>query len=125
MIRHQTLNYLRDGAGLTAVVVTTALLAGCYSPPPRVVRTTTVVEDSAGGRTAYVTVAPPAPRVEAVPVAPGPQYSWDPGRWAWNGASYEWVAGHYVARPRAEAQWIAGHWANGPNGWVWEEGRWG
>ncbi len=79
MISHRNRKFLRDGAKLTAVVISSAILAGCYSPPPRVVRTTTMVEDSAGGTTAYVTIAPPAPRTEIVPAAPGAQYVWDPG----------------------------------------------
>jgi hypothetical protein len=125
MPSHDNSSLIRKGAGITAVVVGSVVLAGCYAPRPAMVRTTTVVEDPVRGTTAYVTIAPPASRTEIVPAAPGPQYVWDPGRWAWNGASYEWVAGQYVARPRAEAVWVAGHWANGPNGWIWEEGRWG
>lgn len=123
MSRHEDRKLARNGVALTAVVVASALLAGCYAPRPHVVRTT-VVEEPGGGM-AVVTVAPPPPRMEIVPAAPGRQFVWDPGHWRWNGASYVWIAGHYVARPRTEAVWIAGHWTTRGGGWVWEEGHWG
>jgi hypothetical protein len=42
--------------------------------------------------------APPAPLVEAVPLAPGPDYEWVPGYWIWGNRGWVWVYGtweHY------------------------------
>jgi hypothetical protein len=35
----------------------------------------------------------PAPLVEVVPLAPGPDYSWEQGYWSWNGGRWIWVYG--------------------------------
>lgn len=120
MLNYQDKKALRRGVGLTAILTASVILAGCYAGPPRV-RTAAVVEEPSG---AIVTLAPPEPRVEAVPVAPGPRYVWTTGHWAWNGAAYVWVAGQYVERPRSEAMWVAGHWASRNGGWVWIDGHW-
>lgn len=37
--------------------------------------------------------ASPAPLVEAVPVAPGPDYQWMPGYWVWGNGGWVWVYG--------------------------------
>jgi hypothetical protein len=74
-----------------------------------------------------VTIAPPAPRVEVIPVAPGPAdvWVWRPGHWRWNGADYVWQRGHYARRIRAGADWIPGHWDATPSGhYVWVGGHW-
>jgi WXXGXW repeat (2 copies) len=72
--------------------------------------------------------APPPPRVELAPPAPGGRAEavfWVPGRWHWDGREWVWRAGHYEERPFRRAEWVAGHWAERPNGsWVWVEGRW-
>ena len=49
-----------------------------------------------------------------------------PGRWQWVPArqSYTWVQRVYAYRPYAPVAWVPGHWHQGPNGWVWVEGRW-
>ncbi len=71
-----------------------------------------------------VRIGPPAPIVERVPVAPGPNYYWRPGWWRWNGTAYAWAPGAYVVRPFAGARWVAGHWVHRPRGWVWRPGHW-
>src|SRR5258708_19931482 len=43
----------------------------------------------------YVTVDPPARRVERYEMRPG--QVWVPGVWMWNNGKHEWRAGHYVA----------------------------
>jgi hypothetical protein len=74
----------------------------------------------------------PAPQVEVVPVAPGPDYNWVPGHWAWRGG-WVWIPGHHVRlhvpampaevvevvppRPGPEHYWVRGH-------HVWEGERW-
>jgi hypothetical protein len=72
-----------------------------------------------------VAQAPPVPQVEAVPVAPGPDYFWMPGYWSVGvGGGWVWVGGHYVVRPRPYAVWVAGHWARRGHGYMWIGGYW-
>jgi len=69
---------------------------------------------------------PPAPIVETIPVAPGPEYVWHPGHYRWvpSEGVHVWVPGHYVVAPHPGAVWIAPRWVQGPNGYVFYEGRW-
>jgi hypothetical protein len=103
---------------LALAILSTAIaatgLAGC------------VVEPQRGVVEVVAPQAPPPPRVEIVPAAPRPPefVVWEPGHWHWNGREFVWVAGHYVERPRREAEWIQGGWQErGPN-WVWVGGHW-
>lgn len=68
--------------------------------------------------------APPPPRVEMVPQPPAPVDVWTPGHWAWNGATWEWVPGQYIARPAPQASWVPGHWEPQAGGYVWVDGHW-
>ena len=77
------------------------------APPP------TVVEQT-----------PPPPQVEVVPVAPGPDYYWVPGYWAWRGRVWVWVRGCWASRPYTGAVWISGVWVRHGHGWVWVGGHW-
>ena len=76
------------------------------------------------GQTA--SVAPPPPRVEVVPPAPGPaeRVVWVPGHWAWDGREYAWETGHYEERPGARAAYEPGHWEQSARGWTWVPGYW-
>jgi len=128
--------------GLSTLAMAGVLLAACGSPPPP--------ESVASGPSQYVALTPPPaptttttttittynsdriaptarppPRAEMVPPSPGPQMVWEPGYWSFNGATWDWVPGHYAARPQPTAQWIPGHWAQQPSGtWIWIAGRW-
>jgi hypothetical protein len=73
----------------------------------------------------YVRVGPPAPIVETVGVAPGPNYYWTGGYWRWNGYRYAWAPGRYAYRPYAGAYWRPGLWAHAPGGWYYRRGYWG
>ena len=64
----------------------------------------------------------PPPRVEVVPVAPGPRYMWEPGHWHWIRGQYAWIVGHYVVRGPGE--YIPGHWAVRAGAWVWLPAHW-
>ena len=70
-----------------------------------------------------VTVAPPAPRVEAQPVAPWGGAVWQPGHWRWTGRSWTWRPGRWVRQRRgyayAEPRWVeqGGVWVYHPGGW--------
>jgi len=103
--------------------------------PRKIVRALTLLVVLAGGIAAapapaaagtriYVRVAPPAPVVERVVVAPRPGYVWTPGYYRWNGRAYVWVSGRYVVPPRPRAVWVAGHWAHDRRGWFWVAGTW-
>lgn len=74
---------------------------------------------------AVVAEAPPAPQMEVVPVAPGPDYVWIPGYWSVGiGGGWIWVGGHYAYPPRPHAVWMGGHWGRRGHGYVWIGGRW-
>jgi hypothetical protein len=66
---------------------------------------------------------PPAPQVEVVPVAPGPDYVWAPGYWSWNGG-WIWVGGAWTLRPRPYAVWVGPRWVHYGRGYRWERGHW-
>ena len=55
--------------------------------------------------------------------APGPDYVWIGGEWAWNGR-WIWVAGHWGYPPAPRAVWVRGYWYHGPNGWCRAAGHW-
>jgi hypothetical protein len=107
------------------------VLAGCASlaEPPSAYATpapTVVMQSPAPTYTAPVVVmqSPPPQRVEVVPVAPGAAYVWAPGYWNWNGRSYYWVSGRYLARPYARSVWVPGRWYRSGNGWIFIAGHW-
>ena len=82
----------------------------------------------------------PAPRVEVIPVTPGPGYNWVPGHWAWRGAGWVWIPGHHIrgvvatmpaevvevvpTRPGPEYFWVKGHHVYEGDRWVWHRGVW-
>jgi len=69
------------------------------------------------------TEAPPPPREEVVPVAPGPGYVWVRGHWAWRDR-WVWAPGHWEQR-RAGRDFIPGHWQQRRDGsWFYVEGHW-
>jgi hypothetical protein len=69
--------------------------------------------------------APPAPMMETIPIAPGPDYFWIGGHWHWN-HGWVWLAGHYDRHPHFHegAGWEAGHWDHHGGNYVWVEGHW-
>lgn len=93
-----------------------AFISGCaHSEPRHRVRAREVV----------VTQPPPPPQSEVIPPAPGPNYVWVPGYWAWDGKRrYVWQSGHYEARPTERSAYEPGHWERSRNGWVWQPGHW-
>ncbi|HEY6431600.1 MAG TPA: hypothetical protein VIZ17_06415 [Acetobacteraceae bacterium] len=68
--------------------------------------------------------APPPPQVETIPPPPAPVDVWTPGHWAWNGTTWAWAPGQYIARPAPQATWVPGHWEAGSSGYVWVDGHW-
>jgi len=72
-----------------------------------------------------VNFAPPPLPVYAQPIAPGPDYMWIPGYWAWNGVGYYWVPGTWVLAPYVGALWTPGWWGWGGSAYLWHPGYWG
>jgi hypothetical protein len=74
------------------------VLAGC-SHTTREVVTPVPVATAAPATVVVASNAPPAPRIEVRPPAPGTDYVWQGGYWVRaNGGQYEWVPGHWEAK---------------------------
>jgi hypothetical protein len=72
-----------------------------------------------------VNVAPPPLPVYVQPIAPGPDFIWTPGYWAWNGTDYYWVPGTWVFAPYVGALWTPGYWGWSGVAYLWHPGYWG
>lgn len=73
--------------------------------------------------TTTITVAPPAPRREAMP-APREGWVWAPGHYEWHRGEYTWVEGHWM-RERAGYEYREPRWVQRGNGeWVMVGGNW-
>lgn len=71
-----------------------------------------------------VRVAPPVPRVEARPVAPGPHHFWVHGYWGYHPRyGYAWRTGRWEA-PRPGYSWEESHWDHHGGRWELHEGHW-
>jgi hypothetical protein len=68
--------------------------------------------------------APPAPRLEIVGIAPGPEYVWAPGHWTWRGGAWIWVGGCWKLRPAPGAVWIGPRWAHHGRSYIYVKGYW-
>jgi hypothetical protein len=90
-----------------------AVLAEPVAPPPGQVVEVVASEE------------PPAPIVEAVPFAPGPDYFWIGGHWHWN-HGWVWLRGRFDRHPHFHpgGGWDAGRWDRRGGSWVWHEGHW-
>jgi hypothetical protein len=114
---------IKNGIPSLAVIAVVFFLAtGCAH------RRTVVVREPAPptGQEVLVVQAPPTspPQNEVIPVAPGRDYVWTPGHYAWKGDKYVWIPGKYMAKPSAAAVWEPGHWEHRRRGWYWVEGHW-
>lgn len=67
---------------------------------------------------------PPLPEYDQPP-APGPDYIWTPGYWAWGPAGYYWVPGAWVEAPYYGALWTPPWWGYCGVHWCWHHGYWG
>ena len=70
-----------------------------------------------------VMVAPPAPQVEVVGVAPAPGYVWIGGYWNWVGGRHVWVGGHWDAG-RPGYHWVPHRWVAYHGGYRMQRGHW-
>lgn len=109
------------GAALSALALTGCVVAPVgqpyYSDPYSNVPDTQVYAP------VYAPIAPPAPYVETVPVAPYPGAIWIGGYWNWTGHRHAWVPGRYE-RPRPGYHWEPRRWDRGPRGWQQHGGGW-
>lgn len=72
----------------------------------------------------YAPIAPPAPYIETVPVAPYMGAVWIGGFWNWSGGRHVWVPGRYD-HGRPGYSWNAPRWSPGPRGgWQRSGGGW-
>jgi hypothetical protein len=83
-----------------------------------------VISSMINTSSAVASQAPPAPQVETVVAAPGPDYTWVNGEWVWNGATWVWVSGRWVLGPYPHAIWVSARWVYGPYGWHRVPGYW-
>lgn len=77
-----------------------------------------------GVHVVFVQTPPPPPRREVRFVAPGPQYVWVDGHWAWRGKAYAWVPGSWWAQRPGYRKYTPGRWHHDRRGWYWVAGRW-
>jgi len=97
------------GRVLALAVLGAALVSCASAPPPNAV---------------YVETAPPAVRVEAAIVSPGPGYVWVPGYWNWGGSAYIWTPGVWHLPPQPHVKWVAPQWRHVKRGWYRVDGHW-
>lgn len=70
-------------------------------------------------------VAPPPTMYEDKPINEHPRdTTWRAGYWSYNGGSFSWVPGEYVAKPSGTAVWAPGRWARHQYGWGFVPGHW-
>ncbi len=105
----------------TALAGTVLLGSGCVER--RVVYVRQPAPPPPAGGEVVVTEAPPAPQVEVVGIAPGPEFVWMPGAWEWRGRWF-WVGGRWAAGPHPGALWVQGRWIRHGHGHVWVRGYW-
>jgi hypothetical protein len=98
--------------GMAMLALGSVTLAGCVVTPAR---------GYYGDET--VMVAPPAPQVEVVGVAPAPGYVWIGGYWNWAGGRHVWVGGHWDAG-RPGYHWAPHRWVAYHGGYRLQRGHW-
>ena len=103
-------------ANIIAALVIACALAASAAP---------VRSDAAVFVGVSVTFGPPAIPVYVQPPAPGPNYIWQPGYWAWGPDGYYWVPGTWVLAPAVGLYWTPGYWGFSDGLYVWNPGYWG
>jgi len=75
------------------------------------------------GEPAVANEPPPPPRTEVIVAAPGPEYSWVPGYWSWNGG-WVWIGGSWAIGPHPHAIWIGPRYIRRGHGYIYHRGYW-
>ena len=79
-----------------------------------------------GAQPEYTSAQPPPPLPDYdQPPAPGDDYIWTPGYWAWSSDGYYWVPGAWVEAPYEGALWTPGYWGYWNNAYGFYPGYWG
>lgn len=90
---------------------------GGYYPSP---------DEQAGEEALEETTQPPPELPEYdQPPAPGPNYMWTPGYWAWGPYGYYWVPGAWVEPPYYGALWTPPYWGWYGSRYRFHPGYWG
>ena len=74
-----------------------------------------------------ITIGPPAPKVEVIPVSPGgAEYVWLRGEWVWSPerTGYVWHPGHWAMHPMGFDVWTPGQWVLFNGAWRNLPGHW-
>jgi len=91
--------------------------SGAYYPSP---------DEQAGEEALEETTQAPPPLPEYdQPPAPGPDYIWTPGYWAWGPYGYYWVPGAWVEAPYYGALWTPPYWGWYGGYYRFHPGYWG
>lgn len=69
-------------------------------------------------------IAPPPPRVEAMPASPGSGYVWAPGYYAFKDKAYAWTPGVWNRPPQPGFGWVAPTYVNTGGHYYFQPGRW-
>jgi hypothetical protein len=77
------------------------------------------------GISVSIRIAPPELPVYDQPIAPGDDYIWTPGYWAYGDGDYYWVPGTWVMAPEVGYLWTPGYWGGDNDDYVFHEGYWG
>ncbi|QNP49352.1 YXWGXW repeat-containing protein [Diaphorobacter aerolatus] len=108
----------RSRFGLAAAALSAVTLTGCIVAPvgqPYYNDPYSNIPDTQAYAPIYAPIAPPAPYVETVPVAPYVGAVWIGGYWNWSGGRHAWVPGRYV-HGRPGYGWSPRTWSPGPRG---------
>ena len=71
-----------------------------------------------------IEMAPPPMRVEVRPTAPGADFVWTPGYYAWRGGRYEWSAGNWARPPHPGVTWVEPRYVSSGGRYYLQPGRW-
>jgi len=75
------------------------------------------------GEPAVVAEPPPPPKTEVIVAAPGPEYSWVPGYWSWNGG-WVWIGGRWIIGPHPHAVWVGPRYIRRGHAYIYHRGYW-
>ena len=75
-------------------------------------------------RPTIVEIAPPPLRAETVVARPEPGVVWARGYWDWDGNSWAWIPGRWVAAPVARATWVSARYTRVSSGWEYVPAHW-
>ena len=112
---------------LAAAALSAVTLTGCIVAPvgqPYYSDPYSNIPETQAYAPVYAPIAPPAPYVETIPVAPFAGAIWIGGNWNWSGGRHVWSPGRYEhARPGY--RWQPHRWDRGPRGgWYSRGGGW-